>query len=381
MKKKIIIYTWACILISTPVLYFLVIRDDVKNLLSGQGPSYITWITEIFYPRLLIEKERFSGDFFLSKADQVLLRFEIINLILITFYYLLLFNSSFKRKWILFWIKKTSIDNINFLVRLFYAGLLFYSFDWFWDFEKTYQLSFFYKPLLFARLTGAAYPDIFILKTACCILYFLCLVVILNRNFFWPSAIASFTFIVLQFYFYGFEKIDHTYTTLNYSAMLMPFLIYYSYKENVKNEVPGTFLIAIQLFICLSYFQAGLEKLLISGMAWFDPATLQHHLAAHPTILGHWIIQYDWMCSLLLASVLFFEIGFISIMFANKAKWVFLPMGVLFHWGTVLLINVGGWLSSWIFVYIFFIDWSYAEIKFNHIIRFANHLFKSIINK
>ncbi len=369
IKKHLFLFIWAFSLLIIPIIYFLLIKNQIENIFLTNSNNSLLHTIELIYPRFIVEKERFEPVFFIKKADQVILRFLIINVTLFLLYYLLKNDHKFKRKWVIFWNQETSIFNLNFFISAFYLGLFAFSIDWFWGFEKMVQLKIFYHPLLLFKFLGNTYPSLLLLQSLCVLLYLFCFLILFRFKTAIFSVSAGFLFILLQSFLYGFEKTDQTFAIFNYLAMIMPFLIYFfkTNKSEDKKNTKSTFLVLIKIIIGLSYFQAGLEKILISGLDWFSASTLQHHMAAHPTLFGLWVSQFEWLCILLQSASLLFEIGFISIVFFPKMKYFFLPIGILFHLSTFWLMGIGGWFNSWIFAYMFFIDWEniiYQKIKF-----------------
>jgi len=370
IKKYLFLFIWAISIFLITVIYFLFIKNQIENIFLSNSLSSLSDLIEFIYPRFIIERERFEPGFFIKKADQVVLRFVLINVTLFLLYYLLKKSHKFKRKWIIFWNQEASTFNLNFFINAFYLGLFAFSIDWYWGFEKMVQLNIFYHPLLLFKFLGNSYPSLLLLQSLCVLLYLFCFLILFRYKTVLFSISACFLFILLQSFLYGFEKTDQTFAIFNYLAMLMPFLIFFfkTDKGEDKKNRKSTFLVLIKIIIGLCYFQAGLEKILISNLNWFSASTLQHHLLTHPTQFGLWVSQFEWLCILLQTASLLFEIGFITIVFFPKMKYVFLPVGILFHLSTFWLMGIGGWFNSWIFAYMFFIDWEkiiYQKFKFS----------------
>jgi len=146
---------------------------------------------------------------------------------------------------------------------------------------------------------------------------------------------------------------------------LMPFLI-----RETKQDYPiqsSWPLQWIRIVIASTYLLAGLEKLFTSGSDWLAPETLRGYLFLHQSSLGLWISKFPLVIILVSTLALAFQLGFILIILFPKRKLWFLSAGIGFHFGTVLLMDVGDFLTPWIFVYLFFVDWSWLGI---HLGRF-----------
>ena len=79
------------------------------------------------------------------------------------------------------------------------------------------------------------------------------------------------------------------------------------------------------------------------------------YIELHQAPIGLWLLQFEALIAILPFGTLFFQLGFISIVFYPKLRWVFLPMGILFHWGTFALLGVGWWIHPWQVAYLFFL--------------------------
>lgn len=91
------------------------------------------------------------------------------------------------------------------------------------------------------------------------------------------------------------------------------------------------------------YFDAGLTKLRVGGLAWADGWTLQYHLVQHDTALGRMVAPHRWLCALLSTGALAFELGFPLAVLVRRLRPWFLAGGVCFHTGNHLLLDLIFW--------------------------------------
>ncbi|MBC8110546.1 MAG: hypothetical protein H7Y04_05745 [Verrucomicrobia bacterium] len=341
-------------------VYFLFVPNLIAEIFAGEAPVWFTHLIHTIYPRFEVEKNRFSLDFFLNKANQVVIRLTLFNSLLFTFLFFYERNNKFRHQINNFFRQKAEKSNLRFLCILFYTGIIFFTAGWYQDYENLQKIAVFYQPISFLKLFGTKFLPIFTFWFLMGLLHFLCLLLIFNVRPFLCSCLAAVLFVFLQAFFYSFEKIDHTYTTLTYASLLMPFLVWeiQFFSEQISKQA----LLGIQLTLSWAYLQAGLEKLLVSGWQWFQPETLQFHLLTHQAPAGIWLARYGFLCMTLQFLVIAFELGFVLVVFFPKIRYVFIISGVLFHLGTYIFLNVGGWLSPWIFAYIFFVDWQGLDL-------------------
>jgi hypothetical protein len=311
------------------------------------------------YPRLAVEKYRFEANFFLRKADQVVLRFTLVSGLLVAGTYVYGRSSGLRHYLHGFWNRPVPVTRTTVVRVTFYACLLFFCYDWYADLAARYEAATFYKPIPLLRVLHLGFPPPPVLALLCGLLVLACVTAGLGIWPVWSAAGAAGIFVLLQAWFFSFEKLDHTYALLTYAALPMPFLLA-GRRKALRDGQPvqdGWPLRLIQLVLGVVYLQTGLEKLLIGGLEWLHPETFRNYIYLHQAPLGMWVAKSDLLCVLLPTLALLFELGFIVVVFRPVWAWVFLPAGILFHAGTYLLLGVGWYFNGWVATYVFFIPW------------------------
>lgn len=112
------------------------------------------------------------------------------------------------------------------------------------------------------------------------------------------------------------------------------------------------------LFVELAafYFQAGVAKLRTSGLRWADGYTLQFYLLDKGEPAGMWLSQHLWLCAVLSAAVLAFEVGFPLAVIIRRWRPAFLLGGFAFHAGTSVFLGVTFW-PVWA-LYLLLVPWT-----------------------
>jgi len=343
MKLSRNVYLLLLVNILLQAFYWLYFHDLIINLYhSEQAEGFWAEVVRTFYPRFFVEKYRFEADFFLRKAEQILWRLLLINVFLI-------FLSKFIKKNIFHNFFEVFLERrkVVFLQILLTGGWVYESFTWYKSLLRLAHLRELYEPYLLIRFVPFPEADEFFYWFAALYVCFLLSFVPRVARVFWAFSVVLI--IILLGFLYGFGKLDHTYATWLYVSILLTFLL-----QNRK-QIDAWALRLMQCVVASVYLQAGLEKLLISGWEWFSPETLRHHLLAHPTAWGIAVAKSDVLCILGSVFMLFFQLGFVSILFFPKLKYIFLPAGVLFHIATFILMNVGGLVSYWYLVYVIYL--------------------------
>ena len=357
--KKLGLIIWIVIVLVLILLYWILFRNLVELIHTGQAPFWFDDLIRILYPRFEIEKHRFSKDFFLQKADQVMIRFCLVQILCWIVGYGLTKTSIVKQKIISFWHTKISVKQADYLRIIFYSGMIFFTYEWYNSLIILTKAAVFYKPLLLLQIFQPHFPS----SQAILIIYILflgsCVGVILNFRPILTSTLTTLIFVWMQALLYSFEKLDHTYATFTYCAMLMPFLIREQIKavRMNKEQQEGWPLQLICLCIALAYLFSGLEKLLLSGFNWASAENFKSYIFLHQAPVGLFVAESNFLSILLPTIAIIFQLFFFIILFLHKLKIPILITGIGFHAGTYILLSVGWYISPWIFVYIFFIDW------------------------
>ncbi|WKN30778.1 hypothetical protein PZB74_17625 [Porifericola rhodea] len=331
---------------------------------KGSAPYWFQEIVHSLYPRFIVEKQRFELEFFLYKADQIVIR----TFLVLTFSGVVLW---FKKplSWLQRLARKNTLLHFNLLTSIFYLGVFYYSWHWVYDFDQLERLRPFYKAVHLYNIFHLKIPEPWLLYTLYAIYLISLLSAICRYKSVLSSFIASFLLILFHGYFLSFEKIDHGQSTLIYAAILLPFMRY-ELKLQSTDYCQSTYtsftLFLIQLSIAASYLLSGLEKIFTSGFEWVSAQTFRSYLMLHDSQIGIAVANSEVLSSLLPLLALLFQLGFIGILLltdkkekgAKILKYMILLGGIAFHLGTKLLMDIGPYFSSWMFVYIFFLDWN-----------------------
>ena len=356
MKKKKI---YSQILLSFVLIsllnffFFLVLQPIIITYLNNhESYPLLDKFVNFLYPRFIVENQRFSSDFFIGKFKQIIYRVDVIYFL---FLLVIIFFASKNNKTQIFHKAAELNPDPNYISNLsnvFYIGCLIYTYDWYFILLKLHSFSALYKPASFFILFLNKFPSKFLIHCVCIAYYIAIFFVIVSKNKFWFSLVISLLFFLQLGLQQGFEKIDHTYASFGYAILLLPFILFYNRKQQIY---AGSGIFFIQVVIGFSYLFSGLEKLMVSGIHWINGHTFQSYMELHQS---ESLISIDnQMLLILLAnSALIFQLSFIICIFYKRWRPIYILLGIVFHWGTVILLNVGSYYSPWIFMYIFLID-------------------------
>ena len=359
-KKNIFFLLLLLVPILLGVFYAFVLRDYVIQAIVGEGPAWIEFIAETLYPRFEAESNRLPIDFFIEKADQVVIRAVLVSVVVFSIFFFYNKNDRFKNRIKRFSEEPSTLDNLFFLRILFFLLLLIATRDVYEDLRALKIIDSFYKPVVLLDIFNAPFPGKRISFIIYSLLFLSSILVVFGIRPIFFAVIAAFTFILYQALLFSFEKIDHGYGPFTYCCLLFPFLLWErrTCKEKNLHQFSSWSLKLIMIVISLVYFMTGVEKVLVSGFHWISADSFKVFLELHPTKAGSYVAQSEILTIVLPTLALLFQLAFPLILFCKNLKWVILLSGIAFHTGTVLLFAISSYENPWIFTYIFFIDWT-----------------------
>lgn len=361
MKRNLYWIVPGFLTLLVPVIFYWVYGHElILKAYLGEAPDWFNYLVETFYPRFFAEKNRLEISFFEAKADQVVLRYLVLLIFAAVVYAFEKYTGKVKVKISNLSEKATSVQSVYFLRVLFYLLLIIATRDVYEDLRALNFLEVFYRPLLFLKVLHLPFPGKKVAFLIYGTLFLSSILVIFGLKPVLFSVMAMVSFVVYQAYLFSFEKIDHGYGPFTYACMLFPFLLWErtKAKKEGKNFFSSWSLKLILIVTCLVYFMSGMEKILISGIEWLSPLSFKSYLALHDTSAGRFVAENEFLVNVLPALALLLQLSFPLILFFDRLKYVILPAGVLFHFGTVLLFGISSFENPWVFNYIFFFDWT-----------------------
>ena len=363
MKNKKIIATGIMAAALLPVLYLLFIRSQVIPAVEGKAVSWFQFMIDSLYPRLATESHRFPAEFFLQKADQVILRFSLIMLGISLFSWVYNSKDELRSNVHIYFEKQISVKNASYLIFFIYLYLLYTSWDIYMEYLLLIGISDFYTPIFPFKYLYPNFPSPLFTGIVFGLFVLSCLLSAFKIKPLLSSIAAILTFTFLYSIRMGFEKIDHGFTTILYALLLLPFLMYAfeKAKKNKSDLVEAWSIQLIKVIIPMCYFMAALEKLLTSGIWWLKADNFKTLLYINQQPLGLLIMKSTILCTLFPLVAWLFQISFISVLKWPKLIPYFLITGILFHQGTYFLFGAGDPFTPWIAVYVFFLPGLHDE--------------------
>ncbi len=189
-------------------------------------------------------------------------------------------------------------------------------------------------------------------------------------------AIAAVGFLYWTGLAYSFGKPHHDKVALAFAVLALPFarvsaglsldalLVarwrrWRSRSESAVPAAPTTPVAALPITLtaftlALGYCGAGLAKLLLGGLDWFNGYTLQGIMLGHDGPLSRVIGADVWLCQLQSIGTVFVQTTFPVVLLWPRSRWFYLPAATGFHLMTWATMDTGPfarvWLLLWVFV-------------------------------
>ncbi len=374
LSKNSILFVLAFLPLIGILIHYFYLRPAIVYAYQGESDAFIKIVLDTLYPRFYVEKERFDLAFFLTKADQVIYRSSIVYYCLLSFLYFYKKKEYFQERANAFFYTETNVKSISVLRIIFFSYFIYLSYELVDELIAKQSLRLFYKPFHFLSLANIPFPNTYTIITIGIIWTSLHILIILNKKTLLCTILSLTIFLLCQCWTFSFEKTDHGYATITYVFLLFPFLL----DEQTKNTLlfKSWSLQLMRISIAMVYLLSSLEKIVTSQFSWLNPDNLKTYLSFHETALSKIVIQSDVLCFLFSVGSITIQLSFILIVFFPRLKWIWIIGGIIFHTGTLLLMNIGILLNPWILVYIFFFDWAnvydFFSDKFRKEKRFSN---------
>ena len=247
-------------------------------------------------------------------------------------------------------------------IRLFYVVQLVFLPDMLQELRFRGQWKALFQPLNQFSFFESAFPPEYYIQLTGILLFGATAILVLAKwkeNNITPLLLTIFIFLVWTFLlslFFGFGKIDHTYATLFAGIMgMIVCRISIFQKQDTVDQGYRVF----QAFIWSCYFFSGLEKISMSGFEWFQANHFETICKFHATDLCLAISTYPFLGTAIMLAGISFQL--LTPLQWRYPKWGYVNVfgGVVFHLGTWLLFDVGGWQSPWIIMLLFL--WPLSE--------------------
>ena len=220
------------------------------------------------------------------------------------------------------------------------------------------------------------FPPLAVFQTIHTILLVSLIAMLVGYRTKWASILTGVSILMLHGLIFSVGKINHEIliavvpAAMAFSNWGGRFSIDSIRKERVGNEPESWPLLLIAILIGFMMFTAGFPKIL---GGWLDPSTQatyghllnQFFVKERQDLLAEFFVQYDnvFLWEFLDWATILFEVGFLLSVY--KLKWfrMFLCFAVLFHFSTMMSLNIA-FLPNFL-AYALFLNWD-RIYQFNH---------------
>jgi hypothetical protein len=219
--------------------------------------------------------------------------------------------------------------------RLFLAGTLLFSLDWYTDLYHLPELSGAYQPTSFYQLFPTLPSAPFLIS----ILFITHLAIGWNILKSKTRAISKIIVVLGFTYIYGlfqcFGKYDHGFIPVVLILLGWSILSFQPLISDAKKQF------FIRWIVILPYTLSGFEKLLTSGSETFSNTYLTDCFQSETIATGIMLLVVCFQC-------------FFALSLHQNLRYLFLFAGITFHISVMQVMEVGFWVHPWLLGYLFF---------------------------
>jgi len=182
----------------------------------------------------------------------------------------------------------------------------------------------------------------------------------------WSCAVGAIAFFYWTGLAYSFGKPHHDKVALAFCMASLPFArvgaavsVDAWVRRKLGRPQPDARYVAAmpirlgQATLALGYCGAGLSKLLLGGLDWFNGYTLQGIMLGHQ---GYWsfaVGQSPTLCQIQSIFVVTVQACFPLVIFWPRSRWFFLPAAMSFHLMTWMTMDTGPYMRVWLLLFVF----------------------------
>ncbi|MFT4512988.1 MAG: hypothetical protein ACI89X_002911 [Planctomycetota bacterium] len=124
-------------------------------------------------------------------------------------------------------------------------------------------------------------------------------------------------------------------------------------KPNHERLVSGMPIRIAQFTIALGYCGAGIGKVLIGGVEWFNGYTLQGIMLGHDGPWSHFFASSVALAQLQSFGLVLVQAAFPLVLIWPRSRWFFLPFATIFHLMTWKTMDTGPYMRLWLLLWAF----------------------------
>lgn len=182
----------------------------------------------------------------------------------------------------------------------------------------------------------------------------------------WSCAIGALAFYYWTGLAYSFGKPHHDKVALAFAMAALPFARVgaavsidafvrskLGRSRAIEHHVQAMPIRLVQATLVLGYFGAGMSKLLLGGLDWFNGYTLQGIMLGHKGQWSWWVGQSPALCQFQSIGVVTVQACFPLVVLWPASRWFFLPAATGFHLMTWMTMDTGPYMRVWLLLFVF----------------------------
>jgi hypothetical protein len=194
-----------------------------------------------------------------------------------------------------------------------------------------------YQPLWFARALGIPAPTATVMAAVAGGLLTLPLLGAAGylRRFIAPA--VALLYFYWSFVAFTYGKVDDDRVAL---ITALTVLAAVPWRGGGPNARAGWTLRMVQMSFVLTYFLAGVTKLLVGGPGWVTSTTIERAITRRGTVFGDLLLNVPWSLIVLQSLILAFELTAPAMLMRNRVGRVYVAAAIVFHVASAIGITI-----------------------------------------
>jgi hypothetical protein len=194
-----------------------------------------------------------------------------------------------------------------------------------------------YQPLWFARALDIPAPTAMGMAVATAGLLTLPLVAAAGKGRRVVGPLVALLYFYWCFVAFTYGKVDHDRVALITALAVLPTV---AWKGNGPDARAGWALSMVQMSFVLTYFLAGVTKLLVAGPSWVTSTTIERAIARRGTILGDVLLHVPPLLIVMQFVILLWELTTPLMLLRNRLGRTYVYSAIAFHVASLIGITI-----------------------------------------
>ncbi len=245
--------------------------------------------------------------------------------------------EGLRRVWNDWWFTSAPLERLHVFRALIYLYVPLDVLTSRWVAHHGLVPSSWYEPLWFARALAIPAPTALAMAAASVSLCTLPIVAATGRGRRTIGPLVGLLYFFWCFVAFTYGKVDHDRIALLTALAVLPTA---PWRGEGDDDRAGWALSMVQMSFVLTYFLAGVTKLLVGGVGWVTSTTIERAIARRGTMFGDVLMDVPWLLYPMQFLILAFELTTPLMLMRNRLGRLYVWGAIVFHVASLIGITI-----------------------------------------